>query len=282
MALTTTFSLSCITCSSNLPIAIYYEQPNWFKPLFAELDRRGTPYVKLFAPEHFYAPEDHPEEKYSLVFNRMSPSARNHARPRRPDFLHPPASSKAPGVARGVKGVSGIKAFSSELSKAGQFVLYGFARHRLPQGPRHPPCIAKPGKPQPEACAGLSSSSPTSAARAQASSALRWNVAASPRRRSSARQPRRGWQFRHGFHRTRAGSSSSLKGAADRPRRSASTENISTPSRCTSPARPLTSAPPTSAAQQLGLTSIAVRVPSTLSQDRHHRRSLHPARRRHS
>ncbi len=30
-----------------LPIAIYYEQPNWFKPLFAELDRRGTPYVKL-------------------------------------------------------------------------------------------------------------------------------------------------------------------------------------------------------------------------------------------
>ena len=22
-----------------LPIAIYYEQPNWFKPLFAELDR---------------------------------------------------------------------------------------------------------------------------------------------------------------------------------------------------------------------------------------------------
>ena len=29
-----------------LPIAIYYEQPNWFKPLFAELDRRGTPYVQ--------------------------------------------------------------------------------------------------------------------------------------------------------------------------------------------------------------------------------------------
>ncbi|MBW4037404.1 MAG: hypothetical protein HIU91_00760, partial [Acidobacteria bacterium] len=62
---------------ATLPIAIYYEQPNWFKPLFAELDRRGTPYVKLYAPDHFYAPEDHPEEKYSLVFNRMSPSAWN-------------------------------------------------------------------------------------------------------------------------------------------------------------------------------------------------------------
>ena len=48
---------------SALPIAIYYEQPNWFKPLFAELDRRGTHYVKLHAPEHTFAPEDHPEQK---------------------------------------------------------------------------------------------------------------------------------------------------------------------------------------------------------------------------
>ena len=39
--------------SPSLPIAIYYEQPNWFKPLFAELDRRGTSYVKLYAPEHY-------------------------------------------------------------------------------------------------------------------------------------------------------------------------------------------------------------------------------------
>ncbi len=75
-----------------LPIAIYYEQPHWFKPLFAELDRRGTPYVKLYAPDHYFAPEDHPEEKYSLVFNRMSPSAWN-PRPRRPDLLHPSPSS---------------------------------------------------------------------------------------------------------------------------------------------------------------------------------------------
>ena len=29
--------------NNTLPIAIYYEQPHWFKPLFAELDRRGTP-----------------------------------------------------------------------------------------------------------------------------------------------------------------------------------------------------------------------------------------------
>ena len=62
---------------THLPIAIYYEQPNWFKPLFAELDRRGTPYVKLHAVEHSFSPEDHPEREYSIVFNRMSPSAWN-------------------------------------------------------------------------------------------------------------------------------------------------------------------------------------------------------------
>ncbi len=25
------------------PIAIYYEQPNWFVPLFAQMDGRGVP-----------------------------------------------------------------------------------------------------------------------------------------------------------------------------------------------------------------------------------------------
>ena len=60
-----------------LPIAIYYEQPIWFKLLFEELDRRGANYVKLNAVEHSYGPEDHPEEKYAVVLNKMSPSAWN-------------------------------------------------------------------------------------------------------------------------------------------------------------------------------------------------------------
>jgi RimK-like ATP-grasp domain len=105
---------------NTLPIAIYYEQPNWFKPLFAELDRRGTPYVKLFAPDHFYSPEDHPEEKYSLVFNRMSPSAwnRDHG-----DQIFYTLGFLEHLEARGVKVINGFKAFSSELSKAGQLTL---------------------------------------------------------------------------------------------------------------------------------------------------------------
>ena len=37
------------------PIAIFYEHPDWFRPLFAELDRRGTPYQKLNAAHHRYS-----------------------------------------------------------------------------------------------------------------------------------------------------------------------------------------------------------------------------------
>jgi hypothetical protein len=105
---------------STLPIAIYYEQPNWFKPLFAELDRRGTPYVKLFAPEHMWSPAEHPEEKYSLVFNRMSPSAwnRDHG-----DQIFYTLGFLDHLDRRGVKVINGSKAYQSELSKAGQLAL---------------------------------------------------------------------------------------------------------------------------------------------------------------
>ena len=55
-------------------LAIYYEHPDWFRPLFAELDRRKFPYVTLDATAHSYDPAEH-ETKYDVVFNRMSPSA---------------------------------------------------------------------------------------------------------------------------------------------------------------------------------------------------------------
>ena len=103
-----------------LPIAIYYEQPNWFKPLFAELDRRGTPYVKLFAPEHTYSSADHPEAMYSLVFNRMSPSAWNRGHG---DQIFYTTGFLEHLESCGVRMVNGLAAFRSELSKAGQLTL---------------------------------------------------------------------------------------------------------------------------------------------------------------
>src|SRR2546423_15650073 len=56
------------------PIAIYYEQPHWFKPLFQQMDARDFPRVKVDARFHQYDAASE-EREYSLVFNRMSPSA---------------------------------------------------------------------------------------------------------------------------------------------------------------------------------------------------------------
>ena len=56
------------------PIAVYHEHQDWFRPLFAELDRRGTHYVRVDARRHHYDIAAR-EPEYSLLFNRMSPSA---------------------------------------------------------------------------------------------------------------------------------------------------------------------------------------------------------------
>ncbi len=56
------------------PFAIYHEHPDWLRPLFKELDRRGIPYVRLDPRAHLYDPSIH-DHDYSLLFNRMSPSA---------------------------------------------------------------------------------------------------------------------------------------------------------------------------------------------------------------
>src|ERR1700685_4125199 len=56
------------------PIAIYYEQQHWFRPLFEQLDARGVNWVRVDARNHQYDVAS-PEREYSLLFNRMSPSA---------------------------------------------------------------------------------------------------------------------------------------------------------------------------------------------------------------
>jgi glutathione synthase/RimK-type ligase-like ATP-grasp enzyme len=55
-------------------LAVYYEHPDWFKPLFAALERRRVPYITLDAGAHVFSPDEH-RLPYHLVFNRASPSA---------------------------------------------------------------------------------------------------------------------------------------------------------------------------------------------------------------
>lgn len=56
------------------PIGIYYEHPDWFRPLFQQMELRDAPWRKIDARHHSYdVAAAQPE--YSLIFNRMSPSA---------------------------------------------------------------------------------------------------------------------------------------------------------------------------------------------------------------
>ena len=63
------------------PVGILYEHPQWFEPLFAELERREIPFERIRADSLVFDPSDL-EPRHSLVVNRMSPSAwtRGHER----------------------------------------------------------------------------------------------------------------------------------------------------------------------------------------------------------
>src|SRR4029450_13256158 len=56
------------------PIAVFHEHPDWFRPLFNELERRGVPYVRLDAASHQFDPSEG-EVPYSPGVNRAGPSA---------------------------------------------------------------------------------------------------------------------------------------------------------------------------------------------------------------
>jgi RimK-like ATP-grasp domain len=102
------------------PIGIYYEHPDWFRPLFAELDRRGTRYERLDAGRHRYDATNGDGSHYGLVFNRMSPSA--YLRGRGHSILYT-LNYLAHLEQLGVRVVNGLNAFRVETSKALQLSL---------------------------------------------------------------------------------------------------------------------------------------------------------------
>jgi len=97
-------------------LAIYYEHPDWFRPLFGALERRDVPYIKLDAGAHVF---DVAERKppYELVFNRASPSA--YLRGRLGTIFS--TWSWLSHLERiGVPVVNGSRIFAHEISKARQ------------------------------------------------------------------------------------------------------------------------------------------------------------------
>lgn len=114
-----------MSASPERPIGIFYEHPDWFRPLFEELDRRRTPYVKIAADRHRFDPAA--ETSYSLLFNRMSPSAwlRGHGH-----TIFYTLQYLAHLKTQGIRVVNGYDAFVTETSKAYQLSL--LARLGLP------------------------------------------------------------------------------------------------------------------------------------------------------
>jgi biotin carboxylase len=102
------------------PIGIYYEHPDWFRPLFTELDRRGVSYEAVNADRHAYDATNGDGSQYGLVFNRMSPSA--YMRGRGHSILYT-LNYLAHLEQLGVRVVNGLTAFRTETSKALQLSL---------------------------------------------------------------------------------------------------------------------------------------------------------------
>ena len=101
------------------PIGILYEHPEWFKPLFATLDRRGLPYEPIHAEAHQYNPSV-TESPYGLVVNRVSASSylRDHVQ-----AIHHARKYLDNVESLGVTVVNGLRAFELDLSKARQLSL---------------------------------------------------------------------------------------------------------------------------------------------------------------
>ncbi len=110
-------------------LAVLYEHPEWFKPLFTELERRGIPYVPMYAGELSYDPAVR-SFPYPLVLNRMSPSAylRGHAQ----------GIFFCRGFLRylkdiGVRVINGYDAYALETSKCAQIELFERLGLRYPR-----------------------------------------------------------------------------------------------------------------------------------------------------
>jgi len=101
------------------PIAIYHEHQDWFRPLFTELDRRGTPFIRIDARRHRFDVAK-PDGEFSLVFNRMSPSAYKRGNA---NGIFYTAQYLASLERAGVRVINGYQAFTVETSKTLQLSL---------------------------------------------------------------------------------------------------------------------------------------------------------------
>ena len=106
--------------AARVPLAVYHEHPDWFRPLFAELDRRGIAYQRIDAREPFFYDPAETQSPFSVLFNRMSPSA--YLRGGGSAIFH--TLNFVSHLERlGTRVINGSAAFTCEISKALQLTL---------------------------------------------------------------------------------------------------------------------------------------------------------------
>jgi hypothetical protein len=125
-------------------IGLLYEHPDWFRPLFRELEARGIPFLALEAGEHFFDPAE-PGAPFPLFLNRMSPSA--YLRGGRSAIQY--TTQLLRHLERqGVRVIKGSRAWETEISKAAQLTLLEglglpYPRARVIHDPRQAPAAAE-------------------------------------------------------------------------------------------------------------------------------------------
>jgi hypothetical protein len=124
-------------------VAVLYEHPEWFLPLFAALEHRGLDVVRVDATSLGWDPDEAPG--FSLLLNRMSPSShtRGHGH-----AIHAAAAYIDWVESHGVPVVNGSAAYRLELSKSAQLDLLRrlgirYPRARAINNPAEAPAAAR-------------------------------------------------------------------------------------------------------------------------------------------
>jgi glutathione synthase/RimK-type ligase-like ATP-grasp enzyme len=117
--------------SASPDVLVIYEHPEWQKPLFAALEKRGIPFATLDLKKAAFVAGDVPPAP--VVFNQASPSAyvRGHLRavPLGLAYLQALHALEASGT----RVLNGARAFALELSKSTQAALIGRLGLRTPR-----------------------------------------------------------------------------------------------------------------------------------------------------
>jgi hypothetical protein len=103
-----------------LDLVVLYEHPEWQKPLWAALERRGVRYAAFDLKRAAFDPDAVPEAR--LYFNQASPSAYVRGNTRAVPLALSLMRSLELG---GARVLNGSRAFLLELSKSGQAALLG-------------------------------------------------------------------------------------------------------------------------------------------------------------